>query len=319
MAQDTGARPESGRSQLLERARAFGALAVASVRAWQKGNAGRLAAALAYYALLSMAPTLYIVVFVAGRLYGAGPEFAALRGHVESLFGVQAADLLQNIIQSVQLGGGTTLSTVIGVGALVWGGSGFFIHLQDALNAMWGVPPVQGRGALRTILTRLASFAMVLIIGVLLFVAMIINTALTTLGNDLAPLLPFSFFLMRAIQFLLFFILFVILMALMYKIVPDAHIAWGDVWVGAIVTGALFLLGQVGLAVYLGRSRFTTLYGVAGILIVVLVWVYYSAQIVFLGAQFTREYANRYGSRIRPSNLVVARGEPDGVSAEETD
>ncbi len=308
------------RHRLPQSFRAVGELARASIGAWQRGNAGRLAAALAYYALLSMAPTLYIVVYVAGSLYGAGPEFVALRSQVETLFGAQAGELLQSIMQSVQLAGRGTLGTAVGIGVLLWGGSGFFIHLQDALNAMWGVPPAPRRSAFHPILSRLISFAMVLLIGVLLFVAIVANTALTTLGRDLAPLLPFSFALMRIVQYIGFFLVFILLTAVMYKAVPNARIAWGDVWVGAVVTAALFMLGQAALAIYLGRSRFTTLYGVAGILVVVLAWVYYSAQIIFLGAQFTREYANRYGSRIRPTHIVgvpadLARGRQETGSA----
>ncbi len=314
MAQGTDASPESRRPCRKDRAKAFGTLVLASVQAWQKGNASRLAAALAYYALLSMAPTLYIIILVVGSLYGgAGAELAELQAYVETLFGPQAAQLMEGIIQGFQLAGPTTWNTLIGVGVLVWGGSGFFIQLRDALNAMWGVPPAMSGGALHTILSRLLSFAIVLGIGVLLFVAILINTTLTTMGHILAPIFSFSFILMQVIQYITFFALFVVLIALMYKIVPDAAIAWGDVWVGAAVTAILFMLGQVGLGIYLRGTRFTTFYGVAGILVVVLVWVYYSAQIVFLGAQFTREYANRYGSHIRPSRLPITRGEPDNA------
>ncbi len=320
MAQDKDGAPSlSSKMGLKGWLGAFGELVAASVRAWHKGDAGRLAAALAYYALLSMAPTLYIVVFVAGRLYGAGPEYAALRGHVEALFGAQAGELFQSIMHSVQLAGRITWRTVVGLVALVWGGSGFFIHLQAALNAMWGVSPVPGRGALRIILSRLVSFGLVLGIGVLLFAAIIVNTTLTALGNALASLLPFSFLLMNFIQHFGFFLVFLVLMALMYKIVPDARIAWGDVWVGALVTAVLFTIGQIALSFYLGRTQFTTLYGVAGILVIVLIWVYYSAQIVFLGAQLTREYANRYGSRIRPTYGAKRREVSDAVRDSEFD
>jgi membrane protein len=289
----------------------FRALVVASVGGWYRSKAGRLAAALAYYALLSLAPTAYIIVFVVGVLYGADPALAALSARIEALFGEQAAELLQGIVASVEPANGNTLSTLMGIAVLIWGGSGFFLHLRDALNTIWNVIPPVGRGALHTALSRLASFSMVLLIGVLLFVAILVNTALSALASELAPVLPFSMIAMRVVQFGAFFVVFVLLLAMMYKLGPDARIAWGDVWVGAAVTAVLLLIGQAVLGIYLGRSRFTTIYGAAGILIVVLVWVFYTAQILFLGAHFTREYANRYGSRIRPHLRARRADEPE--------
>jgi membrane protein len=178
-------------------------------------------------------------------------------------------------------------------------------QLQDALDTIWEVAPKPGRGIMGFIKDRFLSLAMVLGFGFLLLVSLILSTVLTALGTFFVGLIPAAAPAMEVVNFVISLGVTALLFAMIFKLVPDAKIAWGDVWIGAALTAVLFTLGKFLLGLYLGRSGITSTYGAAGSLVALLVWVYYSAQIVFFGAEFTKAYANRFGSRIVPSRDAV--------------
>ncbi len=273
----------------------FWELTKASVESFNQRKAGRLAAAFAFDALLSMAPIAFLVIFVAGLLLGDAEVMNVVQEQMREIFGPQAADLLDNMVQNIHQTEGGLLGSLIGIVALVWGSSSLYVHLHEALNALWGVGPRPKGGIVRTVMLRVTSVLIVLGFGMLLFIVIALNTAFVALGAELAPVLPFSLFVMRIIQFIVYFGVLFLLIALMYKLVPDVHIVWHDIWIGATITSILFIIGQVGVAIYLSQVDFTDIWGAAGVVIVLLIWIFFSAQILFLGAQFTYEYANRHG------------------------
>jgi membrane protein len=181
------------------------------------------------------------------------------------------------------------------------GATGVFVQLQDALNSIWGVRRKPGRGLRNFIKDRLLSFALILGIGFLLLVSLILSAGLSALGNFVTGLLPAQATLWQWINFGVSFGVITLLFAVIFKVLPDVKIAWRDVWIGALLTALLFNLGKYLLGLYLGRSSVTSAYGAAGSLVIVLLWVYYSAQILFFGAKFTQIYSNRYGSHLEPA------------------
>jgi membrane protein len=201
------------------------------------------------------------------------------------------------------------LASIIGTVALLFGALGVFAELQDSLNTIWEVKPKPQGGLIGTLknlfLKRLLSFAMLAVIGFILLASLALSAGLAALNEWLAGMLPLPEFVMLAINFVISFGVITVLFASIFKILPDAKIAWRDVWLGAAVTSLLFTIGKLLIGLYLGNSNIGTSFGAAGALALLLIWVYYSAQIVFFGAEFTQVYANEYGSRIRPDEDAV--------------
>jgi membrane protein len=220
---------------------------------------------------------------------------------VGGLVGSEGAGLIETMIQSAQQPGTGMVATILGVIGLLLGALGAFGQLQDALNTIWEVKPKPGGGVLAILRDRLLSLGMVLVVGFLLLVSLVVSAGLAAVGNFMAGLLPDSELLLQVLNFVLSFAVITVLFALMFKYLPDAKIAWGDVWIGAAITALLFTIGKVLIGLYLGNASVTSSYGAAGSLAVLLLWMYYSAQIFFLGAEFTQVYANRFGSRVVPA------------------
>jgi membrane protein len=193
---------------------------------------------------------------------------------------------------------GSLLAALISVVTLFLGASGVFGQLQDAMNTVWEVQPRPGRGIMGTIKDRFLSFTMVLGVGFLLLVSLLVSTALSALGTFIEGLAPETLLLSQIVNFVISFGVTMFLFAMIFKVIPDVEIRWRDVWLGAVVTAAFFAIGRWAIGLYLGQSAMASTYGAAGSIIVLLVWVYYAAQILFLGAEFTQVYANKYGSRI---------------------
>ncbi len=267
---------------------------------WSEDKASRLAAALAYYTVFSLAPLLIIAIAVAGMVFGQEAARGEIVAQIESVVGQQGAEAIQTMIANAgQSTDGGIIATVIGLATLIFAATGAFAQLQDALNTVWEVSPETGSGVLGMIRTRFLSFTMILGIGFLLLVSLVISAALSAIGGFFGNLLPGYDILWQGVNFLISFGVTTLLFAMIFKVLPDVDIAWSDVWVGALVTALLFTLGKFLIGLYLGRSSVSSTYGAAGSFVVVLLWVYYSAQILLLGAEFTQVYANRYGSRIR--------------------
>ncbi len=272
---------------------------------WQEDKASRLAAALAYYTIFSLAPLLVIVIAVAGLVFGQAAAQGAIVDQMSGLVGQQGAQQIQTMIQNASRPGTGILATVIGIVILLLGASGVFGQLQDAMNTIWEVKPKPGRGLMGMIKDRFLSFTMVLGIGFMLMVSLVVGAALAAFGQLLIGFFPGAQVIMQIINFLISFIVTTFLFVLFFKYLPDAKIAWRDVILGSAVTALLFDIGRLAIGLYLGNSNVGTAFGAAGSLIVLFVWVYYSSQILFFGAEFTQVYANEYGKGIVPADNAV--------------
>jgi len=266
---------------------------------WTEDKAPRLGAALAYYAVFSIPPLIVIVITAIGFFY-KGDVAGAIQTQIASLVGDDAARTMLETVQHRDRAGGT-LAAVLGIGLLLFGASGVFAELQDALNTIWEVQPKKKGGLLSTIKSRFLSFTMILGMAFLLLVSLILTAAVSAFGDMLNAWLPFGESVAKVMDFAISFGVVTLLFAMIFKFLPDVKLAWSDVWIGAAATAALFTVGKFLIGLYLGRGGVGSEYGPAASVIILIVWVYYSAQILFLGAEFTQVYANRYGSRVVPA------------------
>jgi membrane protein len=257
--------------------------------AWLESKTPRLGASLSYYTIFAIAPLFLIAMSIAGFLFGQAAASKELYSQVNGLVGHDGGEVIQSLVAAAahrpEAGLWATVGALITLGT---GATAVFVELQDALNTIWGVQRKPGRGVWHFIRDRLLSFAMVLGIGFLLLVSLILNAVLAALGSFATGVLPDERLVLEVLNFVLSLGVITLLFAMIYKLLPDVNIAWADVWVGAFVTALLFNLGKFLLGYYLGRSTMVSIYGAAGSFIIVLLWVYYSAQILFFGAQFTR-------------------------------
>lgn len=272
-----------------------------TIREWLEDEAPRHAAALAYYTAFSLAPLLLIIIALVSLFFEQEIVTGQLRQQLVGIIGQNSADLIDTILESAVNRSDNGITAAIGIVVALLGAAGLFGNLQAALNAMWEVEPKPGGGIMGFIRTRFLSFTMILGIGFLLLVSLVVSSAVATLGEYLIGLAPGMELLINIFSFILSFGVITLLFASIFKVLPDVEIRWRDVWVGALGTAFLFTLGQYLLGLYLSTSAPGAAYGAAGSLILLLVWVYYSAQILLLGAEFTQVYARRYGMRIEPS------------------
>ncbi len=285
---------------------AIGKLFQETFKEWSEDKASRLAAALAYYTIFSIAPLLIIVIAVVGAVFGEEAARGEIVRQIQGLVGRQGAELIETAIQNANQPQTGTIASIISIAVLLLGATGLFIELQDALNTIWEVKPKPGRGVNNMVRQRALSFAMVLGIGFLLLVSLVISAGLSAIVTFFSNLVPGVDFLWQFVNFLLSFAITTILFGLIFKVLPDAKVTWGDVIIGASITSLLFSIGRFLLGQYLGNSSFGSAYGAAGSLVVILAWIYYAAQILFFGAEFTQVYARRYGSGIRPTKNAVS-------------
>jgi len=273
---------------------------------WTENKAPRLGAALAFYTALSIAPLIVLSLRVAAAFFGDDAAQGEIERQTQSMIGEQGSEAIQSIIKSSEENKtGGTIATVLSLATLLFGASGVFGQLQDSLNTIWEVEPKPGRGMWGFLRDRFLSFAMVMGIAFLLLVSLMISASLAFLGGFLDRLPEQFHVLAQAINASVSFGVIAVLFAMTFKFVPDVKMAWRDVWLGAAMTAALFTAGKFAIGAYLGHSSMASSYGAAGSLIVLLVWVYYSAQIVFFGAEFTKVYANRFGSRVLPEDHAM--------------
>ncbi|HLV36435.1 MAG TPA: YihY/virulence factor BrkB family protein [Spirillospora sp.] len=264
---------------------------------WSEDNAARMAAALAYYTVFSIGPLLVIVTAVAGLAFGQDAVRDRLDEQIAGLVGPESAAFIQEIIKNASDPGEGLLATVIGIATLLLGAMGVFQQLQDALNTAWDVSSQSGGGLLVMIRSRLISFGMVLVVGLLLLISLVLSAALAALNNLVSGFIPQLQLLAHILNFVVSFGIITLLFALIYKYLPETDIAWRDVWVGSALTALLFTVGKQLIGLYLGNSGLSSTYGAAGSFVVILVWIYYSAQILLFGAEFTQVFARRFGSR----------------------
>jgi membrane protein len=272
---------------------------------WSNDKGGRLGAALSYYTVFSLAPLLLVIISIAGLVFGREAAEGSLFGQLSGLIGADAARLIQSAVAKASNTKGGVLGSIVGVVVLLAGATGVVSELQGALDTVWKVQPKPNRGIWGVVRTRLLSVAMILSLGFLLLVSLVVSAVLAALSGWLRATFGDVAVLSWLVDAVVALIVISTLIALIYKILPDAKVAWRDVWVGAVATAILFMIGKYLIGIYIGRASVGSAFGAAGSLAVLLVWIYYSAQLILLGAEFTRVYANRFGAKVLPSKHAV--------------
>jgi membrane protein len=272
---------------------------------WSEDRAPRLGAALAYYTIFSIVPLLMVAIGLAGLVFGEEVARGEILRQISGLVGERSAATIQEMLQQARQPTTGIWGSVVGITMLLLGASGVFGQLQDALNSVWGVKAKPGAGIMGMLKDRFLSFVTVLGTAFLLLVSLLLSAGLAAVGKSLSGFLPAPESVLQALNFVISFAVITLLFAMIFKILPDVKLQWGDVWIGAAVTALLFTIGKSLIGLYLGKSDIGTVFGAAGSLVILLVWVYYSAQILLFGAEFTAVYTNRYGSRLEPAENAV--------------
>jgi membrane protein len=287
----------------------------AVVEKWSNDKAPKLAASLAFYTIFSLSPLLIIIISIAGLLFGAEAARGEIVTEIEDLIGREGAEVVQTALKNSADTETGIMSLVISLVTLMIGSTVVFIELQDSLDMIWKVKPKPGRSMIKGLIKdRVRSFALVIGTGFLLLVSLLVSAGINAVSNFLQDRIDLPFDLMQIINLIISLGIMFMLFGLIYKVLPDVHISWGDVWVGALVTAALFNVGKYLISLYLGTNTLGSTYGAAGSLVILLLWVYYSSMILFLGAEFTQVYANKYGSGIRPTSKFMKYSNEDAMS-----
>jgi len=266
----------------------------------------KLGAALSYYTIFSLPPLLIIIISVCGVFFGPDAIKGEIFGQINGLVGNDAALQIQNTIKNVHLSKNNVFATTIGVIMLLIGASGVFVEIQDSINYIWGLKAKPKRGFIKFLRNRLMSFSMIGSVGFLMMVGLIINAIMEVLNNRLLNIFPhFTVYVFYILNILVVFVIITLLFSVIFKSLPDGKVAWKDALIGAGFTALLFMIGKFAIGAYLGSSKIASIYGAAGSVILILVWVYYSAIILYFGAEFTKVYALTHGKKIIPKDYAV--------------
>lgn len=290
------------------RTRGAGHLAIIFKRAlvgWFNDNVPRMGAALAYYTLFSMGPILIVAIAMAGLVFGPEAVRGEIVGQIRGLVGLEGAKAVQALLESAAQPSSSVPATVIGVITFFVAATGAFLELQTDLDAIWRVKPKSRGSIIRDlVIQRFISFGLVLGFAFLLLTSLVISAALAAIHTYMGNAFPGVAILWEAVNVVVSLAVITLLFAMIYKVLPDVKLAWSDVWVGALVTAGLFTAGKFLIGFYLGTSALASTYGAAGSVIVILIWVYYSAQVILLGAEFTREYVLQRGPQPAPEEFA---------------
>jgi membrane protein len=267
-----------------------------SLNAWIDHRAGSKSAALAFYTLFSMAPILILAIAGAGYFFGAEAAQGEIIAQVEGLVGRDGAQAIQALLAGARDPASGLAATLVASGLLLVGATSVFVELKGSLDELWGIEPPKGRAIIVFLRTRLHAFGLVLVLAFLLLVSLLLSAALAILERYAGGIWSSSYDILAIFSSVIAFGVIACLFAVIYKVLPDAPLSWRDVWIGAAFTAGLFSLGKYAIGLYLGNSGAASSFGAAGSLIALLLWVYYSAQIFYLGAEFTRQYALAFGS-----------------------
>jgi membrane protein len=269
-------------------------------------NGIKLSAALSYYTIFSLPPLLLIIISISGIVFGADAARGEIFGQINVLVGNDAAIQIQNTIKNVTLTNSNVFVTTIGIIILFIGASGVFAEIQDSINYIWGIKAKPNRGIIKYIYNRLMSFSMIGSMGFLLLVGLIINSLVDILNKRLGIIFhQETFILFYALNLFIVFVTITLLFVLIFKTLPDGKIAFRDCFIGASFTAFLFMIGKFAIGFYLGSYNIASIYGAAGSIIIILIWVYYSAIILYFGAEFTKVYALTHGQKIIPNAYSV--------------
>lgn len=268
-------------------------------------NIFKYSASLAYYAVFSIAPLLIIIIALSGFFFGKEAVQGEVYEHLNHLIGSVAALQIQSTIKNIHLTGNNFFATILSSGVLLVSATTLFGEIQDSLNKIWGLRIKTKRVWWKLILTRLLSFSLIISIGLIIIVSLLLNALITAFGNTIEKYIAnYSIYFIEITEAALSFVITAFLFSLMFKILPDAKIRWKDVLIGGVVTAIFFTIGKWGIGFYLGESNLTSLYGAAGSVIILMVWIYYSSVILYLGAEFTKVHAKLYGKQILPNEYA---------------
>ncbi len=268
-------------------------------------NILKYSASLAYYTVFSLAPLLVIISTLSGIFFGKEAVTGEVYRQLKGLVGDAAAIQIQDIIKNIHLTGNSFFATVISVAILLVAATTIFGEVQDSLNKIWGLRVKSKRIWWKLLLTRILSFSLIISIGLIIILSLLLNAVLSAFGNFIGRYLHhFSIYFIQVSEALISFFVANFLFSLMFKLLPDAKIRWKDVLFGGFITAVFFTIGKLGIGFYLGKSNFTTLYGAAASIIIIMVWVYYSSIMLYLGAECTKVYANLYGRKILPNDYA---------------
>lgn len=288
----------------------------ATAKEWVKADPFRQSAVVAYYAVFSIPALLVIVIAIAGLVFGEEAVRGEISNQIKQALGNDTAESVENIIAKVSEQKTSVLATIIGIVTLIVGSTGVFAELQTSLNQIWEVKVVAKKKWLKTIKNKLFSFGLVLSLGFLMLASLLLTAALEALGGMIKHQLPdFMPFLLKSLNFILSFGVITVLFALIFKVLPDARIRLRDVWIGAMTTTLLFILGKFGLGVYFAKANPGSAYGAAGSIVLIMLWVSYSCMILFFGAEFTKQYATFHGHKIQPTaeSRIIEQTDPKAI------
>ncbi|WMJ71973.1 YihY/virulence factor BrkB family protein [Cytophagaceae bacterium ABcell3] len=271
-----------------------------------KANPLNYAAIIGFYTIFSLPGILLIIINIAGYAWGEEAVQGELANQIDETLGRQTAIQVQNVLENAVQSEATEFATFVGLATLLFSATTVFIAMQDSLNSLWHIRPKPSTGLVKLIKDRVLSFAMVISLGFLLLVSLTVNVAVVALQNFIRDLLEeFTVYLVNTINIIISLGVTALIFGLIYKVLPDAKVRWKDIWVGALITTFLFVLGKFLIGLYLSESELDTTYGAAGALVLLLVWVYYSSTIMLLGAQFTWAYATELGNGVKPTKEAM--------------
>jgi len=278
----------------------------ATIMGFINDNGMKLSASLAYYTIFSIAPLLIIIISIAGLVWGHDAATHKLYPQIAGYVGAKAAAEIESVLKSLQLSGKSTIAVVIGVIVLFLGASGIFIEIQDSLNIIWRVRAKPKRGWLKFIQNRFLSFSLIIGLGFLLLVSLLVNFITNALSTWIDKFLPIADLVFKGVNLAVTFIVISALFSIIFKFLPDVKIRWKDVRTGAFFTAVLFMIGQYGINLYIQYTAKSSAYGAAGSILVVMLWIYYTAVILYIGAEFTQVYAEAIGCKIEPADYAVS-------------
>lgn len=277
---------------------------------WNNSNATRDSASIAYYAIFSIPGLLIIIIWIAGNFFGQEAIQGQISAQINSVLGTEASKSIESMIASALIDKDNIIMKTVGVFALIFGGTTVFFQLQKSLNTLWDIEAAPKKAIIKFILDRANSLGMILVIGFLLMITMVLSSAISLLNNYITYRLGLeTYILMELVNYVIGFILVVLVFAFMFKVLPDVEISWKSVWLGAILTAILFTLGKFLLSLYFAELKPTSVFGTAGTIVLIMMWINYSCMLVFFGAEFTKVYSVKKGYKIIPSKHAKWSGE----------
>ncbi|KEO75522.1 YihY/virulence factor BrkB family protein [Anditalea andensis] len=278
----------------------------ASGKRWNDADPFRQAAIISFYAILSLPALLVIIISIAGYFFGEDAVSGNLSNEISEMIGSDAAVMVEELVANASQAESGTIGIIIGVGVIIFGATTVFFQLQKSLNRIWGVMPKPGGAMKKYLVDRLFSFGLILVIGFLLLISLVLSSMMAILSDWLQTYLPsYLFILINIVNYLISLGVIATLFAMMFKMLPDAKIEWKSVWVGGFLTALLFEIGKFGLSIYFGTAEPESVYGAAGSIVLILIWISYVSMILFYGAEFTRTWAVKFGHGIKPKDNAI--------------